>query len=163
MKLYGIGILILSLVHAVPAYAGFWSQCSIYAAPVTMEKIAYVESGGNPYAIDDDTSRRSYSFGSGEKAVQTARVLVDEGHNVDLGLVQINIANIRKYGIGISEAFNPCYNVFIGSYILYQGYGLALRRFGSIPVALYRALEYYNSGHFYGDSEYANKVWEALN
>jgi type IV secretion system protein VirB1 len=163
MKIYSLIFLISLLFLPHPAFAGFWRECSVYANPVTMEKIVYVESNGNPYAIDDDTMGRSYYYSDKYSAVSAARHLVDAGHNVDLGLAQINISNIRSYGLSISDAFNPCYSVFYGSYILLQGYNLALRRFKNVRVALFRALEYYNSGQFFGDRIYAEKVWEALN
>lgn len=163
MKTYGLIFLILSLFLPKQAFAGFWHECSVYADPVTMEKIVYIESEGNPYAIDDDTAGRSYFYSNKYSAVVAARYLVKAGHNVDIGLAQLNISNIRRYGLTLRDAFNPCYSVFYGSYILLQGYNIALRRFKNVQVALFRALEYYNSGRFYGDSVYAEKVWEALN
>jgi type IV secretion system protein VirB1 len=157
--------LFISLIFSAPnkAFAGFWSECSVYASPVTMEKIVYIESQGNPYAIDDDTTHRSYFFSNKNKAIIAARYLINQRHNVDLGLAQINIVNIRKFSISLRDVFNPCYNVFVGSYILLQGYDMALSRFDNPQVALFRSLEYYNSGRFFGDKNYAEKVWEALN
>jgi type IV secretion system protein VirB1 len=157
--------LFISLVFTSPnkAFAGFWSECSVYASPVTMEKIVYVESHGNPFTIDDDSVHKSYSFSNKGEAMNEAKYLINQGHNVDLGLAQINIINIRRFGINLRDVFNPCYNVFVGSYILLQGYNIALNRFGDPQVALFRSLEYYNSGRFFGDRNYAEKVWEALN
>ena len=158
-------LLFVSLIFALPnkAFAGFWSECSVYASPVTMEKIVYVESHGNPFAIDDDSTHKSYNFQNASDAIDTAKYLIDQGHNIDVGLAQINIINIRRYRINLRDIFNPCYNVFIGSYILLQGYNIALNRFGNPQIALFRSLEYYNSGRFFGDRNYAEKVWEALN
>lgn len=164
MKVYTFSLLIISLIlPGNAAFAGFWSQCSVYANPVTMEKIVYVESKGNPYDINDNTARRSYSYSNAQRARIAARELIRAGHNIDIGLAQINISNMEKYGIAVRAAFNPCYNVFIGSYILLQGYKIALGRFRNSKIALYRALEYYNSGRFHGDNTYAKEVWEALN
>ena len=157
--------LFISLVFASPnkAFAGFWSECSVYASPVTMEKIVYIESHGNPFVINDDSVHKSYSFSNKSEAMNAAKYLINQGHNIDLGLAQINIINIRRFGINLRDVFNPCYNVFIGSYILLQGYDIALSRFGNPQVALFRSLEYYNSGRFFGDKNYAEKVWGALN
>jgi len=141
---------------------GFWSQCSVYASPVTMEKIVFVESQGNPYVIYDDTIHRSFSYSNKSDEIIAAKYLINLGHNVDLGLAQINISNVRRYNFNLEDVFNPCYNVFLGSYILLQGYDIALKQFGNPQVALFRALEYYNSGRFFGDRVYAEKVWEAL-
>lgn len=140
---------------------GFWHYCSPYASKVTMEKIVYVESRGNPYAIHDDTTGKSYFFDSKNKAIRIARRLLDEDHNIDMGLAQINSTNMYNFGYGVKDMFNPCLNIRIGSYILYTFYNKALPLFGG--KALFRALEAYNSGSFFGDYDYAMKVWDALN
>lgn len=145
------------------AYAGFWHKCSAFASPVTMEKIAYVESGGKPYIIHDNTANKSYIFKSRRSAVNEARYLIKSGHNIDMGLAQINSANIYNFNIPITRVFNPCYNIYVGSYILYSDYNKAVLKFGNTRTALFRTLEAYNSGSFYGDKKYAFNVWNALN
>lgn len=150
-------------LNPINVYAGFWNKCSVYSSPVTMEKIAYVESGGSPYAIDDDTMDHSYFLKNYAQAYYTARLLINEGHNIDVGLVQINSSNIYMYHLKLRNVLDPCYNVYIGSYILYLDYNKALTMASNKYAALYMALQAYNSGQFYGDNSYADKVWGALN
>lgn len=145
------------------AYAGFWHTCSAFASPITMEKIAYVESGGKPYAIHDNTTGKSYFFGNKLSAVSKAQYLINLRHNIDMGLAQINSVNVYNFNIPITRVFNPCYNIYVGSYILYSDYNKAVLRFGNTRTALFRTLEAYNSGSFYGDKKYAFNVWNALN
>jgi type IV secretion system protein VirB1 len=157
-----IGCFIFFLVPKL-AYAGFWHTCSVYASPVTMEKIVYVESGGKPFVIHDNTANKSYIFSNKLSAVRQAKYLINSGHNIDMGLAQINSVNVSKFNISLMRVFNPCYNIYVGSYILYKDYNKAVLKFGNTHTALFRTLEAYNSGSFYGDKTYAFNVWNALN
>jgi type IV secretion system protein VirB1 len=140
---------------------GFWHYCSVYSKPVTMQSIVTIESGGNPYAIDDDTAHRSYFLRSRQSAILTAKRLLAMGHNIDMGLAQINSSNLYIVGGSVSRLFNPCYNIEAGSYILYKFYVRALSVFG-YKQALFRSLMAYNTGSYYRGYNYAYKVWYAL-
>jgi len=100
-------------------YAGgycFNRAASKYGFPVSLLKaVAYTESGFNPSAIDYD-SNGTY----------------------DYGVMQINTVWYRQLKPFWNYLADPCYNVMVGSWILYQ----CKARYGGIK----KTLACYNSG-----------------
>lgn len=124
-----------------------------------MSAIVVRESGARPFAIGDNTSRRSYFPATRAGAVALAAALLRRGHDLDLGYAQINSANLAAYELSIERAFEPCTNVDVGARILRKDYVAARRRFGSGQNALAHALSAYNSGGFYASLAYARDVY----
>ena len=135
------------------------ARCAPNVGPVTMSAVVVHESGANPYAIGDNTARRSYFPRDAESAVRLASGLLSAGHNLDLGYAQINSSNFAAYGLDVTRAFDPCTNVATGSRILRTAYGGARVRFGAGQVALEHALSAYNSGGYYANMGYAREVY----
>jgi hypothetical protein len=123
-----------------------------------MTAIVRVESNANPLAIYDNTSRRSFSPRTLREALYTARVLIDAGHSVDLGLAQVNSANLPRLGMEIRDAFDPCSNLHGAATILEDAYDAAATRFSPGPFALRRAIGAYNSGSIFGGDAYIDKI-----
>ncbi|MFY9779568.1 MAG: lytic transglycosylase domain-containing protein [Candidatus Baltobacteraceae bacterium] len=136
-------------------------MCAPVVAPRTSLAIIAVESGGRPYAINDDTTHRAYFPATREAAVARARQLWRLGHMFDTGLTQVNSANLERLHISIEDAFDPCTNIWAGSRILLEDYRAAARVYGPGQVALYHAFEAYNSGNLTGSAQYAASVWQA--
>jgi type IV secretion system protein VirB1 len=67
------------------------------------------------------------------------------GHSVDLGLMQINSANLPALGMTIGAALDPCSSLAGGAEVLRAAYGT-----GPVPTrqqaALLMALSIYNTG-----------------
>jgi type IV secretion system protein VirB1 len=124
-----------------------------------MSAVVVHESGARPYAIGDNTSRRSYFPRDAFDASHLARTLLAAGHNVDLGYAQINSSNLAPYGLDVAHALDPCTNVATGSRILRAAYAGARMRFGPGQVALEHALSAYNSGGYYAGLSYARGVY----
>jgi len=122
------------------------SSCAPGVGPRTMSSIVAVESGGDPLAIHDNTSGRSYHPGSPDAAARLASTLIGLGHSVDLGLAQINDANLPGLGLSVRSVFEPCTNVRAGAAILSGAYRLARAKFGDGQFALRRAIGAYNTG-----------------
>jgi type IV secretion system protein VirB1 len=121
--------------------------CAASVAPGTLLAIARVESGLNPLAIGVNhaapLSRPPTSRG---EAIATAKRLLAAGANLDLGLLQINTANLEPLGLNVENAFDPCRNLAAGAALLSANYG-AVRAKGPAPQAALRvALSLYNSG-----------------
>ncbi len=135
--------------------------CAPGVAGTTALAIIRVESGGDPWSIDDDTTKRSYHPHSYRDSVLLLHQLRAEGHNVDAGLMQVNSTNWRTYGIDEETVLDPCTNVNVGSTILRRAYRAATQIFPPGPLALYHAFEIYNSGHAYASKHYADAVWAA--
>jgi type IV secretion system protein VirB1 len=135
--------------------------CAPNVAPTTSLAIIRVESQGWPWSIHDNTVRRGYALRTRDEATRAALELAQAGHNLDLGLMQVNTSNLGWLGLSIGQAFDPCTNIAAGGRILTDDYVSAARRYGPGQLALYHAFEAYNSGKMDGAAEYAGLVWRA--
>ena len=135
--------------------------CAPNVAPTTSLAIISVESKGWPWSIHDNTENRGYALRTRDEAARAAAELVQAGHNLDLGLMQVNTSNLGWLGLGIAQAFDPCTNIAAGGRILTQDYVSASRQYGPGQIALYHAFEAYNSGKMDGAADYARLVWRA--
>jgi len=135
------------------------ARCAPGVGPVTMSAVILQESGARPYAIGDNTARRSYFPADASDATRLGRALLAAGHNIDLGYAQINSSNLGPYGLDVARALEPCTNVATGSRILRAAYAGARVRFGPGQVALEHALSAYNSGGYYAGMSYARDVY----
>lgn len=149
--------MIATIVSA--ALAGLVARCAPQVGPVTMSAIVAYESGGRPYAIGDNTARRSYFPGDRANATRLAARLIGAGHDIDVGYAQLNIANVRAFGLDLETAFDPCTNIAIGARILRTDYEGAARRFGPGQRALASALSAFNTGGYFAGLGYARGVY----
>jgi type IV secretion system protein VirB1 len=145
------------MLHGV-ALAGLIAQCAPSVAPSTMAAIVQVESGGNPFAIDDDTTRRSYYPRNRQSAAMLASQLIRAGHLIDAGIAQIDSMNFAHLGLSAATVFDPCLNLQAGATILASDYSIAARRFGNGQVALRHAIGMYNTGRLNGGAGYVRHV-----
>jgi len=135
------------------------TDCGPAVSPETTQAIIQVESGGNPLAIGDNTLKRSFSPKTTAEAVELASRLINQGHNIDIGLMQINSCHIRPMNLTLQELFDPCHNIRIGTTILAEFYR---QHKTSDPVqSLFRALSAYNTGQAWKGAGYVNKILEA--
>ena len=127
-----------------------FSQIAAHCAPSvhaqTLAAIARTESGFQSTAIYDNTTRRRYLPHTHAQAITLATDLViRQGHSVDLGIMQINSANLPALSMTVADVFDPCRNIDAGARILTAGYrppGV-----GNDPQpALLRAVSRYNTG-----------------
>jgi type IV secretion system protein VirB1 len=146
---------------AAVALATLLQQCAPNVGERTMTAIVRVESNASPLAIYDNTSGRSFSPRTVREAMYTASTLVDAGHSVDLGLAQVNSANLSRLGMSIRDAFDPCSNLHGAATILQTAYDAASSRFSPGPYALRRAIGAYNSGSIFGGDTYVDRILAA--
>lgn len=92
--------------------------CAPQVAPATLAAVARTESDFQTLAIGDNTARRSYSPHDKSEAVALARQLMTEGHDLDLGLMQINQRNFGWLGLTVEDAFDPCRSIAAGAVVL---------------------------------------------
>jgi type IV secretion system protein VirB1 len=121
-------------------------ECAPTVGPHTMAAIVRTESNGNPWRIGDNTSGVSFTLPSKALAVARAADLAKQGHNIDIGLGQINIHNLPVLGITIDQAFDPCTNIQAASRVLAWGYQRAITAHESNTDALFGAISAYNTG-----------------
>lgn len=136
-------------------------RCAPSVAPTTMAAIVRTESGGNPWVLWDNTTHRGYHPNSRQEALRILRTLMAEGHQVDVGIAQIDTENFVRYHLTPQTALDACTNLRAGGEILRHGWQQALAHGLTGQSALYHTLETYNSGHLFGDSRYANRVFHA--
>ena len=142
----------------VLALAALIRHCAPAVAPSTMAAIVQVESGGDPFAIDDNTTGRSYYPRDRATAERLARRLLDAGHLVDLGIAQIDSMNLAGVGVNAHTIFDPCMNLSVGARILRDDYVFAARRYGDGQVALRHAIGMYNTGRLNAGARYIARV-----
>jgi len=131
-------------------------MCAPAVDPVTMAAVVKQESGGRPWVVNNNTSKKSVTFDSKAAAVAAAMAAIGHGDSVDMGLAQINSKNLPALGLSVDQVFDPCTNIAAGAAILAAGY----QKSGSLGGAL----STYNTGR--ADSKigaaYAQKVlWQA--
>jgi type IV secretion system protein VirB1 len=137
--------------------------CAPNVAPATMHAIVTVESGGNPLAIGDNTTHRSYAPRSYQEARQTAETLISQGHSIDLGLAQVNSANFAGYHTTAASVLMPpgCENLIVASAILANAYRWSAATYSDQRQALFGAISAYNTGSLYAGARYVNLVVSA--
>lgn len=135
--------------------------CGPNVHPTTTMAIIKVESGGNPFAINDNTSGHSYSFTNKDDAVYKSYELLTLGHSIDMGLMQINSVHLKGMKIRYYDLFDPCYNVQIGTKILSDFYVKYSEPGMNKEQRLYRALSAYNTGSPWKGTRYTNRILAA--
>ncbi|SCX35841.1 lytic transglycosylase domain-containing protein [Agrobacterium rosae] len=128
-----------------------FTQLATSCAPTvhveTLAAIARTESAFHTGAINDNTDRRRYLPRSREEAIALATDLVTvKRHSVDLGLMQVNSANLPSLGLTVADAFDPCKNIAGGARVLVAAYRTPAAGQDTQP-ALLQALSRYNTGH----------------
>ena len=120
-------------------------SCAPTVAPQTIAAVAMTESGFDPLALGDNTTRRSHSPASLEEAVALASRLAAAGHSIDLGLMQVNSDNLARLSLSIREAFDPCRSITAGGQVLAEAYSGGAAE-PDVQAALRVALSRYNTG-----------------
>jgi type IV secretion system protein VirB1 len=145
----------------VLALAALIRHCAPAVAPSTMAAIVQVESGGDSFAIGDNTTRRSYYPRDRATAERLARRLLDAGHLLDIGIAQIDSMNFAGFGVTVHTIFDPCINLRVGARILSGDYTFAAQRYGDGQVALRHAIGMYNTGRLNAGASYIARVLNA--
>lgn len=121
------------------------ARCAPAVAPGTLEGVARTESGLDPLTLLDNTTGMSEHAPSAQSAVADATIWISRGDSVDLGLMQVNSANLMSLGITVQAAFDGCASLAAGAAILQAAYGGG-RSSAEQQVALLMALSRYNTG-----------------
>ena len=125
------------------------AECAPWVAPQTLAAIVRTESQFRPFAIGVNKGFRLVRQPiSREEAVVTAKWLIANGYNIDLGLGQINHKNLARTGLTVEDAFDPCKNLAAAATILGENYSSAKRIIQGEQQALQAALSAYNTGSF---------------
>lgn len=125
------------------------AECAPWVAPQTMAAIVKTESQFNPLAININAGAKlERQPSSKEEAVITAKWLITNNYNIDMGLGQVNSANLAKTKLSVEDAFDPCKNLAAAAAILQWNYATASKRIPDEQAALQAAISAYNTGSF---------------
>jgi type IV secretion system protein VirB1 len=126
---------------------GLAQQCAPSVAVETLVSVVHTESHFNPYAIGVNAKGVAAPNPSDRvSAAAAARSLIARGYNIDLGLGQINSANLRWLGLSVDDAFDPCRNLAAAARVLASNYLSVARSSPSTEVAIATAMSMYNTG-----------------
>lgn len=142
------------------ALAAMLDRCAPNVGPITMGAVVQYESKWKPFAIGDNTTHQSYFPTSQASAVALASALIGRGDDIDMGLAQVNSGNLQGYGLSVAQVFDPCTNLYTGSRILVDDYRRAVVAYGPGQLALWHALQAYNTGRLNGRPSYASGVFQ---
>jgi hypothetical protein len=165
MKRFSISVLLAMFFvvfgfYTKNAYGGTdqYQQCFEEAAakyglnPKLLYAIARVESNFNPYAINvnkDGRSLKEYYPEHKWEAKKVLHYLIENGYNFDVGIAQINVVNIRRWGLDPYQLLDPCTNLDVSARLLKE----LINRYGLSWQAIW---------HYNGRPSYAYKVYNAL-
>jgi type IV secretion system protein VirB1 len=134
------------ILDVAAAYA-LARACGPSVAPETLMSIVHAESHFNTLAIGvNSPGIRRPEAATKEGAVAAARALIHRGVNIDLGLGQINSANLAWLGLSIEQAFEPCANLAAAARVLTLNYRAVVRLAPTPQHAIATALSLYNTG-----------------
>ncbi len=143
-------LLLSTATHAAPlsllAFAQLASSCAPHVAVETLAAVARTETGFDALTLHDNSSGRSYHPASREDAIALGVELVTvDGHSVDLGLMQINSANLPSLSLSVADAFEPCRSLAAADRVLVDGYTAPAAGQDAQP-AIQQTLSRYNTG-----------------
>lgn len=129
--------------------AALIQTCSPDVGYSTMRAIVRVESGGNPWAINSNTLKRSFNFETRDEAELAATQMLRRGHNIDMGLGQVNSRNLPGLGLSVSQIFEPCRNLTASAKILKDAFASswAIHYAKGEAMVLRHAISRYNTGN----------------
>jgi type IV secretion system protein VirB1 len=121
------------------------AKCAASVPVGILAAVARTESGLDPLVLHDNSTGASIRPDSLSAAQIDARQLVGRGDSVDIGLMQINSANLPALGISAANALDPCVSLAGGAAVLGAAYGGGDST-AQQQVALLLALSRYNTG-----------------
>ncbi len=125
------------------------TECAPWVAPQTMAAIVRTESQFKPLAINiNGGAKLERQPQSKEEAVATAKWLIANNYNIDMGLGQVNSVNLAKTNLSIEDAFDSCKNLAAAATILQWNYVSASKHMPNEQTALQAAISAYNTGSF---------------
>ena len=147
---------------ALPLFLQLAASFAPSIAPETVAAFAEAESHLEPFAIGDNDTGQSYRPASAAAAVALATSLLSQHHSLDLGIMQVNSANLVRVGLTVATAFDPGQSIRAGAVILADAYQRC-RRNGTVEeqAALRCAASVYNTGREQAGivNGYQPRVW----
>lgn len=110
------------------AFLDLAQYCAPQVATETIAAVVSVESGFQPFAIRINTDHPlAEQPKTRAEAIETATILIAEGHDIDLGLGGLNSGNLGRLGLSVSDTFDFCLNIKASASLLEGYYQIALQ------------------------------------
>ncbi|MEE9321392.1 MAG: transglycosylase SLT domain-containing protein [Granulosicoccus sp.] len=139
------------------------TACLVLGAdPGLISAIIETESAGKIAALNiNQWQGDALNLTDTATAISAAKLFIDEGYTVDVGLMGINSENINRFNKSVEEAFEPCTNIELGEHILMQNIESANAAGLQADHAIRAALSLYNTGSLSAGftNGYVQKVW----
>ncbi|MGE4482937.1 transglycosylase SLT domain-containing protein [Acidocella sp.] len=136
---------VLSAPISTANFDALAQSCAPSIALATLSAVAKVESGFDPWALHDNTTGQNQHVSSLEQAEVQASQWISHDDSVDIGMMQINSANLSALNLTAVQALDPCASLAAGAEILRAAYGGDNTPITQ-QVALLMALSRYNTG-----------------
>ena len=107
---------------ALPLFLQLAASVAPSIAPETLAAFAQAESRLEPFAIGDNDTGQSYRPATAAAAIALATSLLSQRHSLDLGIMQVNSANLARVGLTVATAFDPGQSIRAGAVILADAY-----------------------------------------
>ena len=120
--------------------------CSPNMQVQVAQAIIKTESSFNQFAIGVNKGSKVRQPRNYQEAVQTAKWLLANGANIDMGYAQINSSNLNWLGLSVEQVFQPCANLKAMQTVYYHCFDRAGNT--GIGTRMQRAFSCYNTGSF---------------
>ncbi len=141
------------------------TACAPQVDAGTAQALVAVESAMNPNAIGVIGGALERQPRHRAEALATARMLQAEGWNFSVGLAQINVHNLERFGLSLATAFEPCANLTAMQAALTECFERTDQRESARQHSLRQALSCYYSGNLVSGFKhgYVSRVAAAVN
>ena len=129
-------------------FAALALACAPLVDPSTARALVAVESGFNPHAIGVVGGTLVGQPRNRAEALATARALQMENWNFSVGLAQINLHSLKRLGLSLEAALDPCLNLAGMQAVLTECLERTNPRQTDRQRSLRQALSCYYSGDF---------------
>ena len=131
----------------ITTFMALATLCAPLVHATTAQAIVSTESAVNPHAIGVVAGSLQRQPRNIEEALATAEALRAQGRNFSVGLAQINVHNLDRFGMSVADGFDSCKNLQAMQVILSECFERAGPKDES-QASLRRALSCYYSGNF---------------
>ena len=101
------------------AFTELLDRCAPGAPGGELTAIVRQASGFEPHVISTGGRKRvDIQAGSKAEAISLATELMIGGHRIRIGLAQIDSADLKRLGVSLSDAFEPCGNLTAAARLL---------------------------------------------
>ena len=121
--------------------------CAPLVHATTAQAIVSTESTFNPHAIGVVAGSLQTQPRNIEEALATAQALRTQGRNFSVGLAQIKLRNLDRFGMSFADGFDACKNLQAMQVVLSECFERAGSKDES-QASLRRTLSCYYSGNF---------------